>query len=105
MGIMLALSFSAAYPTSHFDWGRTSKPADYAICSFRRHSRETSATAAFESMVMTDILLAYGYFIRLLKMIPQGDRKTRAVAEGWSRPLRNTNNTRPRSGSFLQRLR
>ncbi|KAH6984474.1 hypothetical protein BKA56DRAFT_315841 [Ilyonectria sp. MPI-CAGE-AT-0026] len=78
MLIMLVLLVSAIIPTSHFKWSNSGDyswdesstlfdaASNYAVCSYRLEV--DSDTFAFQSMLISILLLIYGYLIRLAKM-------------------------------------
>lgn len=67
MFLLLALLSVAVGITGQFSWDEGDTwPEDYAICAFS--TPLDSSTAAFQSMVLTVLLLLYGYSIRLAKM-------------------------------------
>lgn len=77
MLIMLVLLIVAMIPTSHFTWANGYDQQDekyelvntannYAVCSYRPGVDRD--TFAFQSMLISVLLLIYGYLIRLAKM-------------------------------------
>ncbi|RSL45199.1 hypothetical protein CEP53_010877 [Fusarium sp. AF-6] len=77
--IMMVLLEVAVGLAGHFNWDDgSSKPSDFAACYFRE--KIDGKSVAFESMIKTLILLAYGFFIRLAKMFKRFEGGLRGFA-------------------------
>ena len=71
MFVLQGLLMGAAFPTGHFDFTRTDyealvEPKSHAICYYR--ATMDTDTIAFQSMLLFDLLLIYGFGIRVFKL-------------------------------------
>ena len=80
MLVLLILLSVAVWPTGHFEWDKwgASRPA---VCAFCKGI--DTRTTAFQSMIITIILLIYGYLIRIAKMIRKSANGMRAASFRW----------------------